>query len=84
MVNWVLSKLIHVSLSSVHGSAVGSTLYLVKKKNLHALSKLTNIFKYAIFKYADVTKLMLSSMRIIYCHRCFDAVGWAAGRASGL
>jgi len=32
MVNWVLSKLIHVSLSSVHGSAVGPTLYLVKKK----------------------------------------------------
>jgi len=25
-----------------------------------------------------------SSSSVVYCLQCFDAVGWAAGRASGL
>ena len=43
-VNGVLSKLIHISLSTVQGSAISLTLL---KIDLYALSKLNNIFKYA-------------------------------------
>ena len=28
--------------------------------------------------------LLLISEQLMYCLQCFDAVGWAAGRASGL
>jgi len=34
--------------------------------------------------YNVVTAVFISLLATFFCLQCFDAVGWAAGRASGL
>ena len=49
----------------------------------HILVSLCSIFPNIPTEYAACC-FVISSVSFILCLQCFDAVGWAAGRASGL
>ena len=46
-VNGKLSMVVCIGRSIVQGSGIGPTLYIVMKSDLHALSELNGMFKYA-------------------------------------
>ena len=50
---------------------------------LHILMRIFGAFRNAIYFFVNDFFVLLFSFSF-FCLQCFDAVGWAAGRASGL
>ena len=46
-INGLLSNVANTRLGIVQGSGIGSTLYIVMKSDLHTMSRLNDMFKYA-------------------------------------
>jgi len=41
-------------------------------------------FYFAVVAISNISKVKMAFQLLMACLQCFDAVGWAAGRASGL
>jgi len=62
--------------SSERLGVVGVKFYGFERKAAFTRSSLCSVIVWPV----DLLKVSLT----LYCLQCFDAVGWAAGRASGL
>ena len=73
-INGLLSNVANVGLGIVQGSGIGPTLYIVVKSDLHRMSQLNDMFK-----YADDTTLLVPEHTDIGIDIEFNHVkAWAA------
>jgi len=73
-VNGHLSEAISIGLSVVQGSGIGPMLYAIMKSDLHAMSKLNTIFKYA----DDTPLLVPEHSDVSICDEFEHVKAWAS------